>query len=170
MPQRCVLADNPVMKVLNLQCVRQQHSFEGWFASEDDFQDQLARGVLECPLCGAQEIQKLPSAPRLNLGAAREREATPPDAMPAHPPASMTDMFAPADPAYQATVLRALRELVARTEDVGERFAQEARRIHYGETAHRNIRGRASAREAMELLEEGIEVMPLPAAVKDTLQ
>ena len=158
------------MKVLNLQCARQQHSFEGWFASEDDFQDQVARGVLECPLCGAQDIQKLPSAPRLNLGAMREREVKAPDAVPAHPRASTTDMFAPADPVHQATVLRVLRELVARTEDVGERFAQEARRIHYGETAHRNIRGRASAREAIELLEEGIEVMPLPAAVKDTLQ
>lgn len=158
------------MKVLNLQCARQQHSFEGWFASEDDFQDQVARGVLECPLCGAREVQKLPSAPRLNLGAVREREGAAPDAVPARPPAPMTDMFAAADPAHQATVLRALRELVARTEDVGERFAQEARRIHYGETEHRNIRGRASAREAMELLEEGIEVMPLPAGAGDTLQ
>ena len=158
------------MKVLNLQCAHQQHSFEGWFASEDDFRDQVARGVLECPLCGAREIQKLPSAPRLNLGATREREATASDAAPAHPPAPTTDMFVAAGPAHQATMLRALRELVARTEDVGERFAQEARRIHYGETAHRNIRGRASAREAIELLEEGIEVMPLPAAVKDTLQ
>ncbi|MDR3452741.1 MAG: DUF1178 family protein [Rhodoferax sp.] len=158
------------MKVLNLQCVRQKHSFEGWFASEDDFQDQLARGVLECPLCGAREIHKLPSAPRLSLGIGREREATAPDAVPARPPASMTDMLAAAGPENQAAVLRALRELVARTEDVGERFAQEARRIHYGETDHRNIRGRASAREAIELLEEGIDVMSLPAAVKDTLQ
>ena len=158
------------MKVLNLQCLPQQHLFEGWFASEDDFQDQVARGVLECPLCGAREVQKLPSAPRLNLSAVREREVAAPDAAPPDPRSPMTDMFAPADPAYQATVMRALRELVARTENVGERFAQEARRIHYGETAHRNIRGRASAREALELLEEGIEVMPLPAVAGETLQ
>jgi hypothetical protein len=158
------------MKVLNLQCAGQQHSFEGWFASEDDFQDQVARGLLECPLCGAKDVLKLPSAPRLNLGAVREREQTPAPAAPSHPPPASSDMFAPAGAQHQATLLRALRDLVARTEDVGEHFAQEARRIHYGETEHRNIRGRASAREAMELLEEGIEVMPLPAAVKDTLQ
>ena len=158
------------MKVLNLQCAGQQHSFEGWFASEDDFQDQVARGLLECPLCGAKDVLKLPSAPRLNLGVAREREAAPADAVQSHPPSSMSDMFAPASAGHQATLLKALRELVVCTEDVGEHFVQEARRIHYGETEHRNIRGRASAREAMELLEEGIEVMPLPAAVKDTLQ
>ncbi|MEO6973827.1 MAG: DUF1178 family protein [Rhodoferax sp.] len=158
------------MKVLNLQCADQQHSFEGWFASEDDFQDQVARGLLECPLCGAKDVLKLPSAPRLNLGAAREREAARADAVPSQTPPSTSDMFAPAGAGHQATLLRALRELVAHTEDVGEHFAQEARRIHYGETEHRKIRGRASAREALELLEEGIEVMPLPAAVKDTLQ
>ena len=159
------------MKVLNLQCVRQRHSFEGWFASEDDFQDQVARGLLECPLCGTKDVQKLPSAPRLNLGAVREREMVPAaGTVRSHPGPSTTEMIAPVRPGYEATVLRALRELVACTEDVGEQFAQEARRIHYGETERRNIRGRASAREAMDLLEEGIEVMPLPAAVKDTLQ
>lgn len=158
------------MKVLNLQCAGQQHSFEGWFASEDDFRDQVARGLLECPLCGAKDVLKLPSAPRLNLGAARERKAAPDGVVPPAPPPATSDMFAPAGAGHQATLLKALRELVARTEDVGEHFAQEARRIHYGEADHRNIRGRASAREAMELLGEGIEVMPLPAAVKDTLQ
>jgi hypothetical protein len=169
MPGR-VPVDNEAMKVLNLQCVPQQHSFEGWFASEDDFERQVERGLVECPLCGAREIQKLPSAPRLNLGAIREPVGKPAAApqVPAHAPPM--EMFAAADPAHQASALRALRELVAATDDVGERFAEEARRIHYGDAAHRNIRGRASAREAMELLEEGIEVMPLPAAVKDTLQ
>ena len=158
------------MKVLTLQCAH-QHSFEGWFASEDDFASQIERGLLECPLCGGREIQKLPSAPRLNLGASREREDTTAPAMAPTPAVGPSvEMFAAANPAHQASVLRALRELVANTEDVGERFAEEARRIHYGDAAHRNIRGRASAREAVELLEEGIEVMPLPAAVKDTLQ
>lgn len=162
--------NNVAMKVLNLQCVRQQHSFEGWFASEDDFERQLERGLVECPLCGAHEIQKMPSAPRLNLGAIREPAGKPAAAPPVSAHAPSVDMFVATDPAHQASALRALRELVASTEDVGERFAEEARRIHYGDAAHRNIRGRASAREAVELLEEGIEVMPLPAAVKDTLQ
>lgn len=162
--------DNEAMKVLNLQCVRQQHSFEGWFASEDDFERQVERGLVECPLCGAHEIQKMPSAPRLNLGAIREPSEKPSATVPASAHAPSVEMFAAADPARQASALRALRELVAGTEDVGDRFAEEARRIHYGDAGQRNIRGRASAREAMELLEEGIEVMPLPAAVKDTLQ
>ena len=169
MPVRAPV-DNEAMKVLNLQCARQQHSFEGWFASEDDFERQLEQGLVECPLCGAREIQKLPSAPRLNLGAVRETAGEPVAAPPLPAQAPSVEMFAAADPARQALALRALRELVAATEDVGDRFAEEARRIHHGEAGPRNIRGRASARETLELLEEGIEVMPLPAVVKDTLQ
>lgn len=159
------------MKVLNLRCVHQQHSFEGWFASDDDFERQVERGLLECPLCGAREVQKLPSAPRLNLAASRSQDAKAAGAAPsASAGAPSPDMVAAADPALQASLLRALRKLVATTEDVGERFAEEARRIHYGDAGQRNIRGRASARDALALLEEGIEVMPLPAAVNDTLQ
>ena len=76
------------------------------------------------------------------------------------------------NPAAQAAFLNALRQVVANTEDVGQRFADEARRMHYGEAEARSIRGQASAREAVELLEEGIEVMPLPMlpALKETLQ
>lgn len=77
-----------------------------------------------------------------------------------------------ASPAEQAAFLKALRHVVANTEDVGERFADEARRMHYGDAEARSIRGQASVREAVELMEEGIEVMPLPlpAALKETLQ
>lgn len=76
------------------------------------------------------------------------------------------------NPAAQAEFLKALRHVMANTEDVGERFADEARAMHYGDTEQRSIRGQASREEAIELLEEGIEVMPLllPAAVKETLQ
>ena len=75
-------------------------------------------------------------------------------------------------PAEQAAFLRALRQVLAHTEDVGERFADEARRMHYGEAEARSIRGQTSAREVVELLEEGIEVMPLllPPGIKETLQ
>lgn len=179
------------MKVLNLQCSH-QHSFEGWFASEDDFQDQLARGLIECPLCADKGIQKLPSAPRLNLGAC-QAEYQAQDAAPGgniqetqsaasavgplgNAGARSTDavMGMPdgISPAAQAAFLKALRHVVAHTEDVGERFAVEARRMHYGELEPRSIRGRTSAREAVELLEEGIDVMPLPLfpVVKETLQ
>ncbi len=175
------------MKVLNLRC-SQQHSFEGWFASEHDFQAQLARGLIECPLCADKDIQKLPSAPRLNLGAQQAedaasgsrtqatRSAAPAVAAGENAVAhSMAAVMAPSagtSPAEQAAFLKALRHVLAHTEDVGKRFADEARRMHYGEAEARSIRGQTSAREAMELQEEGIEVMPLPlpAAVKETLQ
>jgi hypothetical protein len=174
------------MKVLNLQCSR-QHSFEGWFASEDDFLAQLTRGLIECPLCADKSIHKMPSAPRLNLGAHQSQGApgkggqAPQSATPDYAPAesaatggadAATGMPAGASPAAQLAFLNALRHVVAHTEDVGEQFAQEARRMHYGEVEARSIRGQASARDAVELLEEGIDVMPLPlpAALKETLQ
>ena len=163
------------MKVLDLQCSH-EHAFEGWFASEDDFQGQLARGLVTCPLCADPTIQKMPSAPRLNLGAPVPVPATGArePSLPAAGPAagSTQDVASLVASPQHAEVLKALRELVAHTEDVGERFADEARAMHYGDAEQRSIRGQASRAEAMELLEEGIEVMPLPlpAAVKETLQ
>lgn len=159
------------MKVLDLGCA-QSHVFEGWFASEDDFQAQLARGLLECPLCGDRHIEKRLSAPRLNLRAPVEV----PDAQSA-PPASPSPAVAqPQRPLVpediQGLVLRAVREVMAKTEDVGERFADEARRMHYGEIEQRSIRGRATVADAVELVEEGIDLLPLPDldSFKQTLQ
>ncbi|MDI1341469.1 DUF1178 family protein [Polaromonas sp.] len=164
------------MKVLNLQCSH-QHAFEGWFASEDDFQSQLARGLVSCPLCADPAVRKMPSAPRLNLGAAAaapagaSRELSVPAAAPAGSP-SHEVMAAGGSPAVQAEFLKALRHVMANTENVGERFADEARAMFYGDAEQRSIRGQASRAEAVELLEEGIDVMPLPlpAALKETLQ
>jgi hypothetical protein len=144
------------MKVLDLQCTA-HHQFEGWFASEDDFQGQLGRGQVACPLCGDTAIAKKPSAPRLNLGA------------PA--PAKQEVMTAP-DANLQAAWLKMVRHVLAHTEDVGERFAEEARKIHYGEREQRGIRGQATREETQALLEEGVEVLPLPIpdALKGPLQ
>ena len=146
------------MKVLNLQCSH-SHGFEGWFASEDDFQDQLARALVECPLCGDTQITKLLSAPRLNLGAAE-------------PKAARQEVVNTPDASMQAEWMKMVRHVMAHTEDVGERFAEEARRIHYGESEERGIRGQASRQETEALLEEGIGVLPLPIpkALKETLQ
>lgn len=138
------------MKVLNLQCSH-AHGFEGWFASEDDFQGQLARGLVECPLCGDTQVSKLPSAPRLNLGASEPKEAAPKQEVMSAPNAQL-----------QAAWMQLVKQVVANTEDVGERFAEEARKIHYGETEERGIRGQASREETQALLEEGISVLPLP--------
>jgi hypothetical protein len=148
------------MKVLNLQCSH-RHGFEGWFGSEDDFQDQLGRGLVECPFCGDTGVAKLPSAPRLNLGAQQPAEAKP-----------AQDVVAMPEAAMQAAWLKMVRHVMATTEDVGERFAEEARKIHYGETEERGIRGQASPEETEALLDEGIGVLPLPVpkAMKGPLQ
>ncbi len=144
------------MKVIDLRC-NNGHGFEGWFASDDEFLDQNGRQMIACPLCADTVIVRLPSAPRLNLSGAREAEAPPAQAPQPNP---------------QALWMKAVRHLLANTEDVGERFADEARRIHYGETPERGIRGQASEQEREALRDEGIEVMPLPlpAALKEPLQ
>jgi hypothetical protein len=166
------------MKVLDLQC-QHAHSFEGWFGSEDDYQSQLARGLVECPLCGDAQITKKLSAPRLNLSGARElaivtdnasnTEASTQPAQPAKDPVIEAMMQ---DPQFQAAYLKMARKILANTEDVGNQFAQEARKIHYGEGQERAIRGQASHDETLELLDEGIEIMPLllPKALKEPLQ
>ncbi|MGE4243851.1 DUF1178 family protein [Ramlibacter sp.] len=150
------------MKVLNLQC-NVGHGFEGWFGSEDDFQSQLARGLVECPLCGDKQVGKLPSAPRLNLGAQKPA---------GKPETPKQDVMTTPDQALQAAWLKLVRHVMANTEDVGTKFAEEARKIHYGETEERGIRGQATAEEAQALLEEGVGVLPLPIpdALKGPLQ
>ncbi|MBY4594024.1 DUF1178 family protein [Ottowia caeni] len=160
------------MKVLDLQCAH-GHVFEGWFASEDDFQRQLSSHLLICPMCSDTSVTKLPSAPRLNFGASST--STPAEA----PQASAGAVSPQAEPAgsvppaaLQAAWMQMVRRVMANTEDVGERFAEEARRMHYGETDERGIRGQATKEETVELLEEGIAVVPLPVppGFKDTLQ
>ncbi len=153
------------MKVLNLGCAN-GHVFEGWFASDDDLAHQLSRGLVECPLCADKTIGRLPSAPRLNLSGSRE---------PAAPAAAQTvAQAAPGSlpPDVQAAWLRVVNHLVQNTEDVGERFAEEARRIHYGEQAPRGIRGQVTGEERRALHDEGIETfaVPLPAALKGPVQ
>lgn len=148
------------MKVLDLGCA-QGHTFEGWFGSEADFQGQLGRGLVACPLCGDAAVSKRLSAPRLNLGATAPQVGPTPPANP---------QPAPAAPVAEA--LKALRAWVQRTEDVGDRFVDEARRMHHGEAPSREIRGQATLADAAALAEEGIPVLPLPdlPALKETLQ
>jgi hypothetical protein len=158
------------MKVLNLQCAH-QHDFEGWFASEDDFQGQLSRGLVECPLCGDRQITKQLSAPRLNLSAPRgDRESPKSATSSTEAKLAETDSAMAPGPGgseltpqqVQAAWLQVVHQVMANTEDVGARFAEEARKIHYGEAQHRGIRGQATREETRDLLEEGISVMPLP--------
>ena len=163
------------MKVLDLQCAH-THAFEGWFASEEDFQGQLARGLVECPLCGDRDIVKKLSAPRLNLATARgdksleQAVSVPATQAPTNPVPQEVASLAPQQ--LQAAWLQMVQHVMANSEDVGEKFADEARKIHYGESQERNIRGQASREETEALQEEGIAVMPLPmpAALKGPVQ
>ena len=152
------------MKVLDLQC-GSQHVFEGWFASEDDFASQHSRGLVACPMCGDTHITKKLSAPRLNLGHNREAPKSSRQDVATIPPDTP-------DTSLQAAWMALARRVLANTEDVGSNFAEEARRIHYGETPQRGIRGQASPAETEALLDEGISVLPLslPDALKGQLQ
>ncbi len=161
------------MKVLDLQCA-QGHAFEGWFGSEEDFQSQQARALVQCPLCGDASISKKLSAPRLNLS----RTSTPESSGRAEQSkgADQGDkalaVAGPQDANMAKLWMEIGRHLMANTTDVGQRFAEEARKIHYGEAPERGIRGQTSAREARELMEEGIGVLPfaVPEALKGPLQ
>lgn len=157
------------MKVFDLICDA-GHRFEGWFASAEQYADQREALAVRCPLCESGEIRREPSAPRLKLGgdAPVSTSAPAPDASDTSPSASIDS--APAS--MIASVLDRLRRVVAETEDVGSRFAEEARRIHYAETPARAIRGVATDREQRELHDEGIETIrvPIPRALTETLQ
>jgi hypothetical protein len=156
------------MKVLNLQC-RHGHAFEGWFATHDDYESQRTRGLVTCPLCNDAKVTKMPSAPRLNLGHSTQDTSgvsAPVPAAPAQEVAQMTPQH------LQAAWMKMVRHVMAHTEDVGTKFAEEARKIHHGETESRNIRGQASREETEALLDEGIDILPLPlpAGLKEPLQ
>lgn len=138
------------MKVYNL-CCEHGHRFEGWFSSEEDSRTQLERKLIACPVCDSSAIERMPSAPRLNLSQ----------------PQAPVDLRA-----VQARLMEVIRQAVAQSEDVGERFAEEVRRMHYDEIPERAIRGTSTSEEFAELIEEGIDVLPLPAVLdpKQTLQ
>lgn len=152
------------MKVLDLRCA-QDHRFEGWFASEEDAQSQISRDLVQCPVCADHAVTRLPSAPRLNLSGATAKAGA---QRPAETPAGVENGGPAAQ--LQALYLKAVRQVLARTEDVGDRFAEEARRMHYAEAPERGIRGSASLEEVQALAEEGIETFPLvvPDALKQT--
>jgi hypothetical protein len=137
------------MIVFDLLCA-QGHAFEGWFASGGEFDRQKEARLVTCPVCDGSDVERRPSA--------KVRVAKAPQAAPAPVPAARGDAIAGIPP----ELLAKLREVVRNTEDVGERFPEEARKIHYDEAPPRSIRGRASREEAQELADEGIEFSPLP--------
>ncbi|PSB91861.1 DUF1178 family protein [Candidatus Pandoraea novymonadis] len=154
------------MKVFDLHCVY-DHIFEGWFSSEADFFTQQERGLLVCPICGDATVTRLPSAPRLNLSGATIMENNQSTKMSGVKVDSLEIHHK-----LQNLWMKAVRHVIETTEDVGDRFVEEARRIHYHEAPERNICGNAALEETLALVEEGIDVMllPLPKGVKETLQ
>lgn len=160
------------MLVVDLSCAH-GHRFEGWFGSADDLASQQAQGLLTCPVCGDGQVTRLPSASRINTGHARP---------PADEASNRSDRVAVAAPqeslALDALVqmqklwLETARQIIEKTEDVGDQFAHEARRIHQGDAPERGIRGQVTAEEKVELREEGIDVLsiPLPDSLKKRLQ
>lgn len=149
------------MKVLDLQC-EHCHAFEGWFGSEEDFLAQCEKSMVQCPVCGDVSIVKKLSAPRLNLSGSR----APSDDI------QQNQLSANADSVLAAAWFALARQVVANTTDVGNRFADEARKMHYQEADERAIRGTTTRDEALSLMEEGIDVVPfvLPEALKGPLQ
>ena len=143
------------MIVFDLRCASGGHVFEGWFGSSADYEAQLARGLVRCPLCGTDDVAKAVMAPRL-AAKGNQSEASGPAAAPTDPAAVKAMM----------TRLAALqKQLLAGSDYVGDRFADEARAIHLGEADARSIHGKATAVERDRLVEEGISVSPLPFPV-----
>ena len=145
------------MIVLDL-CCNKDHRFEGWFASASAFEDQQVRNLVSCPVCASTTLRRLPSAPYVHTGSVA---AAPP------PSTAARAASAPTSPATAAAVLQRLRHMSRHAENVGERLPEEARRIHYGETEARDIRGQASTEDVEALLDEGIMVLPLPPPEDD---
>jgi hypothetical protein len=143
--------------IFDLRCAPRGHVFEAWFASSADYDDQQARGLVACPLCGSAEIAKAPMAPA--VGAKGNMSPAPVSArgLLTGAPEEVKAMLAAAA-ALQKTLL-------AGSESVGDRFAAEARAIHLGEADPRPIHGEATRAEAESLLDEGVPIAPLPFPV-----
>lgn len=142
------------------------HEFESWFPSGASFDTQAARGLVTCPACGSARVEKRIMAPALaTASAGRTPETSPAPA--ADPTPQPVALLSERERAMRA-MLKAVREHVVKTADyVGPGFAEEARRMHHGEIEHRSIYGEADSAEARALIEEGIEVHPLPTAPDD---
>jgi hypothetical protein len=137
------------MIVYQLAC-DQGHFFEGWFASADACEKQAAEGLLECPNCASPDVRKLPSAPHVHTSGASE---------------SLKTMPVANDAARREAVVALRNFILENTDNVGRRFAEVARRIHYKEEAARGIRGQVTPEEAAELSEEGVATFAIASEV-----
>jgi hypothetical protein len=150
----------------NLRCER-DHAFESWFQSSSAYETQEKRKLVNCPVCGSAKVERAIMAPQIVSKKGRDV------AIP--PPAAATEVTAPASTPLMMAQERELRaklkelrdHIVKNADNVGERFPNEARKMHYGDIEHRPIYGEASPEEARSLIEEGVEVSPLPVLPDD---
>lgn len=153
------------MIVLNLAC-HNGHAFEGWFASRAAFDQQCSRGLVQCAHCASEQVSALPSGPRVlrhtdAMAPTVKQPVDSPQAKSAPPTNSdLQHALQALTPEVQRKIVETLASMARGAEDVGQRFPEEARRIHYEEAPARTIRGQATAQETLDLLEEGILVMP----------
>ncbi|MGY4475581.1 DUF1178 family protein [Bradyrhizobium sp. USDA 3364] len=149
-----------------LRCER-GHQFESWFQSSSAYESQERRHLIDCPACGSTEIERAIMAPQVVSKKGREpaqpAPAAPVEAAPAEPTSLMM-----AQERELRSKLKELRDhIVKNADNVGERFPNEARKMHYGDIEHRPIYGEASPEEARALIDEGVEVSPLPTLPED---
>ncbi|MGA0532860.1 DUF1178 family protein [Hansschlegelia sp. KR7-227] len=152
------------MILYQLTCA-EGHGFDGWFRSSGDFDAQSARALLECPVCGSQKVEKALMAPTIAKGTPSPAVETT-SGQESEPPAPVA-LLTEKEARLRAMLRDVRRQVVARSEDVGDRFPEIARQMHAEEAEPRSIRGRATAEEVKELIEEGIDILPLPPSPDD---
>jgi len=148
----------------NLVC-DQRHEFESWFANSAAYDKQAKRGLVSCPLCGSVKVEKAIMAPRLTRTDKSGPIMAPAEEAPAPAPAEAPTpvaMISPQEREFRKKLKELRDHLTANADNVGKKFPEVARKMHYGEMEHRSIYGEASPKDAKELHEEGIEFHPLP--------
>jgi hypothetical protein len=145
----------------------EKHEFEIWFKNSADYDKQRKRGLVSCPACGSAKVEKALMAPALGRGTRKGASAPMPEASPPEAPAPSENktpvaMVSPQEREFRAKLKELRDHLTKNAENVGGKFPEEARKMHYGEKEHRSIYGEASPQDAKELAEEGIEFHPLP--------
>ena len=139
------------------------HAFDSWFQDSAAFDQQAKRGLVACPHCGSAKVEKAIMAPRLSSGSKKRKgpaEAPPVAAPEANAPVAM---ISPQEHEFRSKLKELREHLTKNADNVGQKFPEEARKMHYGEIEHRSIYGEATPKDAKELLEEGIEFHPLPS-------
>jgi hypothetical protein len=144
------------------------HAFESWFQSSSTYESQVKRKLVSCPICGSMKVEKAIMAPRIVGKKGRERAApTPSEPAEILPPATSTPLVMAQERELRAKLKELRDHIVKNADNVGESFPNEARKMHYGEIEHRPIYGEASPDEARALIDEGVEVSPLPVLPED---